>query len=75
LTIIAPAQIRPNEARVSTYLDGVPQVIVAPVELVQNANGTSQGLLALRTPNETGTWEIVVTVAGYGAPAIVTTIQ
>jgi hypothetical protein len=48
---------------------------VAPVELVQNANGTSQGLLALRTPNETGTWEIVVTVAGYGAPAIVTTIQ
>jgi hypothetical protein len=75
LTIIAPAQIRPLEARVSTYLDGVPQVIVAPVELVQNANGTSQGLLALRTPNETGTWEIVVTVAGYGAPAIVTTIQ
>jgi hypothetical protein len=75
LTIIAPAPIRPLEARVSTYLDGVPQLIAAPVELLQNANGNAQGLLALRTPNDTGAWEIIVTVAGYGAPAIVTTIQ
>src|ERR1041385_4555616 len=43
LTIIAPAQIRPLEARVDTLLDGVPQVIAAPVELVQRADGTSQG--------------------------------
>ncbi|HUS27241.1 MAG TPA: hypothetical protein VMZ53_01995 [Kofleriaceae bacterium] len=75
LTIIAPAQIRPLQARVDTLIDGVPQVIAAPVELVQNADGTAQGLLALRSPSTTGEWQINVTVAGYQAPAIVTTIQ
>jgi hypothetical protein len=56
-------------------IDGVPQVIAAPVELIQQADGTSQGLLALRSPPATGQWQINVTVAGYPAPAIVTTIQ
>lgn len=75
LQIIAPAQIRPLEARVSTLLDGVPQVVAASVELVQQADGTAQGLMSLRSPSTTGNWQINVTVAGYPAPAIVTTIH
>jgi len=75
LTIVAPAQIRPLEARVDTLLDGVPQIVAAPVEMIQHADGTSQGLLALRSPPTTGQWQINVTVAGYPAPSIVTTIQ
>ncbi|HSD86669.1 MAG TPA: hypothetical protein VLB44_04115 [Kofleriaceae bacterium] len=75
LQIIAPSEIRPLEARVDTKINGVPEVIAAPVELVQRADGTATGSLALMTPATTGTWQIDVTVAGYLAPAIVTGIQ
>jgi hypothetical protein len=75
LEITAPEAIRPLEALVTTRLDGVPQLVAAPVALVPQAAGSSLGLLGLRAPATTGTWQVDVSVAGYSAPSIVTTIQ
>jgi hypothetical protein len=75
LTITAPALIRPLEARVFTRIGGVPQLVDAPVALVQHADGTATGALALQAPPTIGTWQIDVSVAGYPAPAIVTSVQ
>jgi hypothetical protein len=75
LEITAPSEIRPLQALVTTRLDGVPQLVAAPVALVPIAGDTAQGLLGLDAPPSPGTWQIDVTVAGYSAPAIVTTVQ
>ena len=75
LTISAPAQITPLQAIVDTRIDGVPQLVAAPVQLVVSSDGTATGLLALPTPGTTGTWQVDVSVAGYTAPSIVTQIQ
>lgn len=75
LQIVAPAGIRPLSAIVDTKIDGVPQLIAVPVELIQRADGTATGTLALQAPATTGTWQIDVTVAGYAAPSIVQTVQ
>jgi len=75
LEIIAPAQIRPLEAVVETRINGVPQLVATTVALVPRADGTAVGLLALRAPATAGTWQIVASVAGYPAPAIVTSVQ
>ncbi len=74
LTITAPEGISPAQALVTTTLDGVPQLIAAPVALQTGAVGTSTGQLALVAPSA-GAWQIDVTVAGYPAPSIVTTVQ
>jgi hypothetical protein len=65
LLISAPGQIRPLEALVDTALDGVPQIVDAPVTLVVNADGTATGQIALPVPNAPGTWQIEASVAGY----------
>ena len=75
LEIIAPAKIRPLEALVETRINGVPQLVATPVTLVPRADGTAVGLLALTAPSTPGTWQIIATVAGYPAPAIVTSVQ
>jgi hypothetical protein len=75
LQIDAPALIRPLQARIDTTVDGTPELIGAPVELAPQANGTAVGTIALHAPAQPGTWQIVATVAGYDAPAIVTTVH
>jgi hypothetical protein len=75
LEITAPAAITPLQALVDTRIDGVPELIAAPVELVANADGTATGLLALHAPASAGTWEINASVAGYRAAALVTAVQ
>lgn len=74
LEIDAPALIHPLQALVGTSLDGVPQLVAAPVALLPESN-SSVGMLALTAPAQPGAWEIVATVAGYAAPAIVTTVH
>ncbi len=74
LTISAPEGIAPAQALVTTTLDGVPQLVAAPVALQAGAVGTSTGELALIAPPP-GAWQIDVTVAGYPAPSIVTTVH
>ncbi len=74
LTITAPEGISPAQALVTTTLDGVPQLVAAPVALQAGAVGTSTGELALIAPSP-GAWQIDVTVAGYPAPSIVTTVH
>lgn len=75
LEITAPALIFPLEALVDTTIDGVPQLIDEPVPLVANADGTATGLVTLVAPATAGTWQINVSVAGYPAPAFVTTVN
>lgn len=75
LEILAPSQIRPLEALVTTRLDGNPQLVSVRVPLEQRADGTALGLLGLTSPAGSGSWQIDVTVAGYAAPTIVTTVQ
>jgi hypothetical protein len=75
LEILAPSQIRPLEAFVTTRLDGSPQLVSVRVPLEQRADGTALGLLGLTTPAGSGSWQIDVTVAGYAAPTIVTAVQ
>lgn len=75
LEILAPAQIRPLEALVTTRLDGNPQLVSVRVPLVQRADNMALGLLGLTAPAGTGSWQIDVTIAGYAAPTIVTTVQ
>ena len=74
LTIGAPGLIRPLQALVNTSLNGVPQLVAAPVTLNVDAAGHANGLLAVPIPNTAGSWQVEVSVAGYSAPAIVTTI-
>ena len=74
LVIGAPNGITPLSARIDTSLDGVPQIVGATAPLVENANGTATGQLALTAPGA-GTWQIDVHVAGYAAPSIVTTVH
>ncbi len=75
LEILAPGLIRPLQARLDTTVDGVPEIVNAPVELVPQANGTAIGTLALHAPASPGAWELVASVAGYDAPASVTTVH
>jgi hypothetical protein len=75
LEITAPGEIRPLQALITTRFQGVPDVVTAPVDLVVNADGTATGLMSLPVPNAQGTWQVDTSVAGYGAPAIVTSIQ
>jgi len=75
LEIVAPAAIRPLQALVYTRIDGVPQVVAAPVTLVQRVDGTAAGSIALTAPATAGAWQIDATIAGYPAPAIVTSVQ
>jgi hypothetical protein len=74
LEILAPSQIRPLEAFVTTRLDGNPQLVSVRVPLQQRADGTALGLLGLTAPAGSGSWQIDVTVAGYAAPTVVTTV-
>jgi hypothetical protein len=74
LTIIAPTQIDPPLATVDTALDGLPQLVAAPVALVPNTDTGAIGSLALTAP-AAGTWQIDASVAGYQATAIVVTVQ
>ncbi len=74
LEIVTPAGIRPLEALVTTRLDGIPQLVDARVPLSTRADGTAHGLLGMNAPGP-GTWQIDVTVAGYEADSIVTTVQ
>lgn len=73
LAVTAPAQIRPLQALVTTALDGVPQLVAAPLAIVPSGD-SAVGQLALVAPGP-GTWQIDVSVAGYRAPAIVTTVR
>jgi hypothetical protein len=75
LTITAPALITPLQALVDTRIDGVPQLVASPVTLHANADGTATGLVTIPAPATAGTWQIDATVAGYAAPALLTTIQ
>ncbi len=75
LEIDAPALIRPLQANVDTSLDGTPQLVAAPVSLLPEASGLAVGMLALQAPAQPGTWQIVASVAGYPAQAIVTTVH
>jgi hypothetical protein len=75
LTITAPAQITPLQAFVDTSINGVPQLVAAPVTLRANADGTATGILTLHAPATTGQWQIDASVAGYPADALLTTIQ
>jgi hypothetical protein len=75
LSIVAPGLIRPLQALVSTSLNGVPQLVAAPVALTPDATDHANGLLAVPIPNTAGSWQVDVSVGGYSAPAIVTTIQ
>ncbi|MCX5748246.1 MAG: hypothetical protein NT062_37820 [Proteobacteria bacterium] len=71
LTITAPAGIHPARALVTTRIGGVPQLVAAPVDLVDGV-----GLLTLIAPtNAIGAWQIDVTVAGYAAPSIDAYVQ
>lgn len=74
LQILADAGIQPLEALVTTRLDGIPQIVNARVDLQRRADGTAFGLLGLIAPDP-GVWQIDVTIAGYSAPSIVTTVQ
>jgi len=73
LTITAPAEITPLEAIIDTTLDGVPQLVAAPVALVPSSTN-AVGSLALTAPAR-GSWQITATVAGYASNAIVTSVQ
>jgi hypothetical protein len=75
LEILAPSQIRPLEAFVTTRLDGNPELVSVRVPLEQRADGTALGLLGLTAPPGSGNWQIDVNVAGYPAPTIVTPVQ
>ena len=75
LTITAPALIQPLQALVTTRIDGVPQLVDAPITLHVNADGTSTGLVTLQAPATAGTWQIDASVAGYAAPALLTPVQ
>lgn len=75
LEILAPAQIRPLEALVTTRMNGVPQLIQVRVPLEQRADGFAVGLLGLTAPSGSGSWQIDATVAGYPAPTLVTPVQ
>ncbi|HTR56011.1 MAG TPA: hypothetical protein VMJ10_35285 [Kofleriaceae bacterium] len=72
LSIIAPAGIAATQAIVDTSLDGVPQLVAAPVALVPGVENAI-GSLALTTPAK-GSWQITATVAGYPSNAIVTSV-
>jgi hypothetical protein len=74
LEIVTLAGIRPLEALVTTRLDGVPRIVDARVPLTMRSDGTARGLLGMTAPGP-GTWQIDVTVAGYSADTIVTTVQ
>jgi hypothetical protein len=74
LDIVTSAEIAPLEALVTTRLDGVPQLVDVKVPLVPRADGTAQALLGLTAPGA-GSWKVDVTVAGYAASSIVTTVQ
>ena len=74
LEVRAPAAIHPLQALVTTTLDGVPQLVAVPVTLVPMADGSAIAELALTAPSA-GTWQIDSSVAGYPAPAIVTTVK
>jgi hypothetical protein len=74
LVIVTDADIRPLEAYVTSRLDGIPLIVGARVPLEPRADGTALGLLGMTVPGP-GTWQVDVTVAGYDAPAIVTTVQ
>lgn len=74
LEIVTPAGVRPLEALVTTRLDGIPRLVDARVPLQSRADGTAHGLIGLVAPGP-GAWQIDVTVAGYSAPTIVTTVQ
>ncbi len=74
LEIVTPAGIRPLEALVTTRLDGIPQLVDVRVPLQNRADGTAHGLIGLIAPGP-GAWQIDVTVAGYEASTIVTTVQ
>jgi hypothetical protein len=73
IEVTAPALIRPAQAFVDTRLDGVPQLVAAPLALTPGTTGFATGTLAVHAPAQPGTWQIDVTVAGYAAPALVTT--
>jgi hypothetical protein len=75
LEITTPAGIRPLEALVDTRIDGVPQLVGTRVTLEQRADGTAVGALALTAPTSAGVWEIEVSVAGYRAPLLMTSVQ
>jgi hypothetical protein len=75
LEIDAPSLIRPLEALVDTSLDGTPQLVAAPIALLPQASGIAVGMLALHAPAQPGAWQITASVAGYAAPAIVTTVH
>lgn len=75
LEILAPAQIRPLEALVTSRLDGVPQLVSARVPLEARADGFAVGLLGLVAPARAGTWQLDVTIAGYPAPSVMTQVQ
>jgi hypothetical protein len=75
LEIVAPAGIRPLEALVDTRIDGVPQLVATRVPLVLRADGTAVGALGLTAPASPGAWEIDVSVAGYRAPVLMTSVQ
>ena len=74
LEIVTPANIRPQEALVTTRLSGIPQIVDARVALQNRADGTAFGTTGLIAPGP-GQWQIDVTVAGYSASTIVTQVQ
>jgi hypothetical protein len=75
LAIVAPGLIHPLQALVDTSLNGVPQLVAAPVTLVVDAVGHANGLLAVPIPSTAGSWQVDVSVGGYSASSIVTTVQ
>jgi hypothetical protein len=75
LEIDAPALIRPPQAAVDTRINGTPALVGAAVALSPQATGLAVGTLALQAPSTPGTWQIDVSVAGYAAPAVITTVH
>ena len=71
LAITAPPGIEATTARVTTRLDGVPQLVDQLVAL--EVDGT--GLATLIAPSRAGTWQIDATVAGFAAPALTARVQ
>ncbi len=74
LDVDAPLGITPATALVTTQIDGVPQLVDAPLALAA-VGMTARGLETLVAPATAGTWQIDVTVAGYPATTIVQTIH
>lgn len=71
LAIAAPAGIQATAARVTTRLDGVPQLVDQPVAL--EADGT--GVATLVAPSRAGSWQIDVSVAGFSAATLTALVQ